>query len=212
MAKPAGGKNSADAKNSAADTETLLPKLANNSNQPASDFDGPAQLKNGWHYGDGASLDPDNLRRIAEIFIHNFPYALPLPQIVPTQDGNLSVEWNTEGMPSIGMPSIDAGISNKIASFQAFGLNSADDLTEKDFDLPAPNMIGQFFECLAKHTKQTQQFFSGAYRLKTADSAQSAAIHRPQTYPREKFRKRAALWQGAASAREKPFSPFWGPA
>jgi hypothetical protein len=111
-------------------------------------FDHLAQIEDGWYDGDGVALDADDLQAIATIFIENFPDSLPIPQIVPTFDGNILVEWNVEGYPSI-----EINIAKKSANFQIFGIRDNDDLIEKEFDLANKGNIEHFFSYLQTHIK-----------------------------------------------------------
>lgn len=87
-----------------------------------------AQIANGWFEGSGLAPNSDALERVAEKLIADYPEKLPLPQIIPTQDGNLLLEWDTEGDPSL-----DIDLANSQASFHAFGPNNKD--VEQDFNL-----------------------------------------------------------------------------
>ncbi|MDR1109648.1 MAG: hypothetical protein LBP92_02870 [Deltaproteobacteria bacterium] len=111
-------------------------------------FEDLAQLNDGWCNGEGLALNNINLQSIANIFIENFPEFLPLPLISPTYDGNLLLEWNIKGFPSI-----DINISLKNACYQAFGLNNEDDLFEAEFNLNTQIDITNFFNFLSKHIK-----------------------------------------------------------
>jgi len=87
----------------------------------AEKFDELAQLKAGWLDGRGTAPDAENLKNIAQILTNCYPEHLPLPTIVPAPDGNLLLEWNANGDPSM---EIDLG--NMTASFHAFGPNGED--------------------------------------------------------------------------------------
>jgi len=91
-------------------------------------FDELAQLKAGWYEGQGIAPDRKKLKIIAEILTSIYPENLPLPNIVPTQDGNLLLEWDSEGDPSI-----DIDLDEMRASFHAFGPNDED--IESEFSL-----------------------------------------------------------------------------
>jgi hypothetical protein len=93
-------------------------------------FDEISQLESGWFEGIGLALDANNLSRVSEKLIADYPDKLPLPQIVPRQDGNLLLEWRAEGDPSL-----DIDLTALHASFHAFGANGGD--VERDFNLDA---------------------------------------------------------------------------
>jgi len=93
-------------------------------------FDEISQLENGWFEGIGLAPDADALACVSEKLIIDYPEKLPLPQIAPKQDGNLLLEWNVEGDPSL-----DIDLANSQASFHAFGTLNED--VERDFNLDA---------------------------------------------------------------------------
>jgi hypothetical protein len=103
-------------------------------------------LKNGWCDGDCFALDSRQLQIISTIFIDNYPESLPLPLIVPTFDGNIMVEWNI-----VGYPSIDINIKQNTAIYQAFGLNGDKKYIEKYFALTDKDDINEFFNFLIEH-------------------------------------------------------------
>lgn len=91
-------------------------------------FDEISLLENGWFEGDGLAPDADRLSPVSEKLIADYPDKLPIPLIVPKQDGNLLLEWKVEGDPSL-----DIDLTNLQASYHAFGANDED--MERDFDL-----------------------------------------------------------------------------
>jgi hypothetical protein len=111
-------------------------------------FNDLAKLKEGWYDGEGKALDPENLANIADIFITHFPECMPLPAIVPTFDGNLLIEWDIDGLPSI-----DIDIAAKTARFQVFGLNNYEDLIKINFSLKDKSSIQLFFSILKDYVK-----------------------------------------------------------
>lgn len=96
----------------------------------AARFDEVSQIENGWFEGAGLAPDADRLALVSERLIADYPDKLPLPQIAPTQDGNLLLEWKAEGDPSL-----DIDLAAAHASFHAFGMNGED--VERDFNLDA---------------------------------------------------------------------------
>lgn len=94
----------------------------------SSRLDELAQLQAGWFEGAGLALDKDRLSLFAEHIVATYPDDLALPAIVPTQDGNLLLEWDAAGDPSL-----DIRLADFQASFHAFGTAGAD--IERDFVL-----------------------------------------------------------------------------
>ena len=113
-------------------------------NQLAVQFDELAQLKAGWYEGQGTAPDANKLRIITQKLTDSYPEYLPLPTIVPMQDGNLLMEWDAEGDPS---SDIDLGVMR--ASFHAFG-SSGEDI-EEDFVLNTEDEFNSFFAFLSTH-------------------------------------------------------------
>ena len=91
-------------------------------------FDEISQLEAGWFEGSGLAPNAEGLSSVAKKLIADYPDNLPLPQIVPKQDGNLLLEWRSEGDPSL-----DIDLASLHASFHAFGTNDED--VEGDFSL-----------------------------------------------------------------------------
>lgn len=94
----------------------------------AARLDELAQLQSGWFDGEGVALDKDRLALFAESIASTYPDDLALPAVFPTQDGNLLLEWNVAGDPSLDIRLVDFQ-----ASFHAFGADGVD--IERDFDL-----------------------------------------------------------------------------
>jgi hypothetical protein len=114
----------------------------------AARFDEITLLENGWFEGSGLAPNTDNLFRVSEKLIADYPDKLPLPQIVPKQDGNLLLEWQAEGEPSL-----DIDLASSQASFHAFGANGED--VERDFHLDAAGWQ-LLFAFLSEHIKEQQ--------------------------------------------------------
>ena len=91
-------------------------------------FDEISQLQDGWFEGIGLAPNANNLAAVSEKLIGHYPEKLLLPQITPTQEGNLLLEWKAEGYPSLD---IDLGTAQ--ASFHAFSRDGGD--IERDFNL-----------------------------------------------------------------------------
>ncbi len=85
-------------------------------------------LQPGWFEDAGLALNEARLSLFAESIAANYPDDLPLPAIFPTQDGNLVLEWNAAGDPSL-----DIRLADFQASFHAFGTDGTD--IEQNFSL-----------------------------------------------------------------------------
>jgi hypothetical protein len=94
----------------------------------ATRLDEISQLEDGWFEGRGVAPDAEKLTYVFGRLIADYPDKLPLPQIVPTQDGNLLLEWAAEGDPSL-----DIDLTHLQASFHAFGDDDED--IERSFNL-----------------------------------------------------------------------------
>jgi hypothetical protein len=88
-------------------------------------------MQPGWFEGQGVALDTEKLVIVADKLVADYPERLMLPSIVPTQDGNLLLEWATDGSPSL-----DIFLASLRASFHAFDPNGDD--IERDFNLESP--------------------------------------------------------------------------
>lgn len=106
-------------------------------------FDNIALLHDGWFEGLGKAPDATALQEIEQWMIDEYPYALPMPQIVPTQDGNLLFEWNIEGMPSV-----DIDLQKHTAYFHCFSSDGSD--IEEDFLLTTPNGHNELLQYLSE--------------------------------------------------------------
>jgi len=84
-------------------------------------------LEDGWFDGRGMAPDADALKRIHEK-LRSISGSVPPPQIIPKPDGNLLLEWQAEGYPSL-----DIDLATLLANFHAFGVNDED--IERDFHI-----------------------------------------------------------------------------
>lgn len=96
--------------------------------QIASRLDEISALPDGWHDKQGVALDQEKLLTVYEGFVGCYPEELPLPLIVPTPEGNLLMEWQVPGAPSL-----DINFSGLTAEFHAFGEDGGD--IERAFDV-----------------------------------------------------------------------------
>ena len=94
----------------------------------ANRLDELARLTPGWFDGVGLVPDKDRLAQFAEQLTASYPDDLALPAIFPTQDGNLLLEWD-----AVGNPSLDVRLADYSASYHAFDDDGAD--IERDFGL-----------------------------------------------------------------------------
>ena len=100
-----------------------------------------AILEDGWCDGQGTAPDKDLLSLLSESLTSFYPETLPLPLIAPTQDGNVLLEWNTRGDPSV-----DIELADKlVADFHAF--SDGRDI-ERRFELDGDESWALFFEFL----------------------------------------------------------------
>jgi len=66
-------------------------------------FESLSTLANGWLEGEGLAPDKVKLSEVAENLIEHYPEELPLPAIAPTPEGNLLLEWDAPGDPSVDL-------------------------------------------------------------------------------------------------------------
>lgn len=112
----------------------------------ASKFDELADLKDGWHEGRGVAPDKDRLAAVAEKLTTHYPERLPMPILVPTQDGNLLLEWDAQGEPSL-----DIVLGDWRAHFHSFGDGHAE--VEQEFRLDDEAVWNQLFAFLNEQIK-----------------------------------------------------------
>jgi hypothetical protein len=101
-----------------------------------------AQLKTGWHNGEGVALDPERLQIVCAQFLVRWP-RVPEPSLFPTVEGNLLFEWKTAGGPSV-----DLELATMKAEFHMF--SSSGDI-ERDFMLCDAPSWDEFFRFLIDH-------------------------------------------------------------
>ena len=112
--------------------------------QLAAKFDELRALESGWYDGQGVAPDKAKLDRIAARMIGHYPEKLPLPSIIPTPDGNLLLEWD-----AMGEPSVDLKLSDLKADFHAFKSGRGD--VEREFNLSQEEEWIQFFGFLSQN-------------------------------------------------------------
>lgn len=109
----------------------------------AARFDELRSLESGWHDGAGIAPNKEALDQIADRLVGHFPESLPLPAIVPTPEGNLLLEWNSPGDPSL-----DISLADMTAEFHAFREETD---VEESFALASPDEWKRLFAALAKN-------------------------------------------------------------
>jgi len=87
-----------------------------------------SDLSLGWHDGAGRALDKTKLAFISQRLGGRYPEKISLPVIAPTLEGNLLLEWNFPGDPSV-----DINLENLHAEFHMFRAGTQD--MEMEFDL-----------------------------------------------------------------------------
>jgi len=108
-----------------------------------------AKLEPGWFEGAGVALDKDRLSAFTEHVVAGFSDALILPAIFPRQDGNLLLEWD-----AVGSPSLDIRLEDFQASFHAFGVHGED--IERDFALANDAAWKQLHAFLSENIRKRQ--------------------------------------------------------
>jgi hypothetical protein len=93
-------------------------------------FDALLAMADGWLDGKGIAPDKARLAAVAEKMIGHYPESLPLPAIAPTPEGNLVLEWDVPGDPSV-----DLHLDSMRAAFHAF----QPDATEIEQEIPLTN-------------------------------------------------------------------------
>lgn len=56
-------------------------------------IDDLSNLKDGWLEGRGVALSRLNLERLSDYLVESFPFGIDYPAVVPTEEGNVSLEW-----------------------------------------------------------------------------------------------------------------------
>jgi hypothetical protein len=98
-------------------------------------------LQDGWFDGAGLAPNKEQLSIVAEEMVSGFPEHLTLPAVVPTPEGNLLLEWNVSGSPSV-----DIDLASLKAEFHAFTHDDGE--IEKTFDLSVSEQWKVFFNFL----------------------------------------------------------------
>ncbi|MNL55538.1 hypothetical protein D3C87_1789590 [compost metagenome] len=109
-------------------------------------FDDLSQLKDGWFEGMGYALNQEKLSLVAEKLVGAYPDRLLLPAIFPTQEGNLLLEWD-----AVGVPSLDIQLDSLHSSYHAFDAAGGD--VERDFDLANDKEWGEMYSFLGENIK-----------------------------------------------------------
>jgi hypothetical protein len=115
--------------------------------QLAARFDALLALADGWLDGRGIAPDKTKLAAIAEKMVGQYPDQLPLPAIAPTPEGNLLLEWDAPGDPSV-----DLHLDSMRAAFHAFQPGDAE--TEHEIPLTTAASWGEFFSYQNERLRQ----------------------------------------------------------
>ena len=86
-----------------------------------SQFDALRALSDGWFDGAGRAPDLATLEFLELWLVEHFPTEIPTPTIVPTPEGDVLLEWNTSGEPSV-----DICLSDLRAAFHMFRADGTD--------------------------------------------------------------------------------------
>jgi hypothetical protein len=114
--------------------------------QLTSRFDELSKLEDGWYDGNGTPPDSDKLEDFAKNLIDCYPEDLPLPHVFPTPDGDLSLEWEAEGVPTVLVD-----LNDMVAYFHAFTKNWDD--IEKEIKLSCHEDYQKFISFLVEYIK-----------------------------------------------------------
>lgn len=109
--------------------------------QLAAKFEELSSLVDGWYDGQGKAPAKESLAKLASHMIGHFPETLALPAMVPTPEGNLLLEWDAEGAPSV-----DIDLVSLSASYHSFSLGGGE--TERSFELGEGAVWPDFFDFL----------------------------------------------------------------
>lgn len=101
-----------------------------------------AELRPGWYDGEGLVPDPEKLQILADFFIKLYPDDLLLPLIVPTQEGNVLLEWKVQNYPSV-----EIDLADLRATYSSFGEHEGEYI-EKEFDLSFETSFKYFLDFL----------------------------------------------------------------
>jgi len=104
-------------------------------------FEPLLRLADGWLDGQGVAPHKTRLAEVAGKMVEWYPDDLPLPSIVPTDEGNLLFEWDGEGDPSV-----ELDLYSMRASFHAFLPDETE--IEREFSLANEASWREFFAFL----------------------------------------------------------------
>lgn len=100
-------------------------------------------LRDGWFDRTGRAPEAVAMQRIAATLVAHYPEKLALPAIVPTPEGDLLLEWQSPGDPSV-----DLRLEQSIAEYHAFDQEGRD--VERDFPLGSDLEWKAFFDFLSR--------------------------------------------------------------
>lgn len=114
--------------------------------QIAAKFEELSALTDGWYGGQCNAPDKEKLAKLATHMIGDYPETLAIPLIVPTQEGNLLLEWDAEGHPSL-----DIDLGSMTSNYHAFSPEGGE--IERSFELGTDTVWPAFFEFLQENIK-----------------------------------------------------------
>lgn len=110
-------------------------------------FDGLTILKDGWLDGYGKAPDQEHLSTFSSRMVGHFPDEVPLPTLVPTPEGDLLMEWDLPGSPSV-----DIRLTEAKAEFHTFTESNGE--LEQEFSLSTDHEWNMFFNFLVQQLGQ----------------------------------------------------------
>jgi len=99
-------------------------------------------LTDGWLDGAGRAPNKQKLVEVRQSMLRHYPERVPLPIIIATPDGNLLLEWDVPGDPSL-----DLDLDSMHAAFHAFLPHEQE--IEREFVLQDDDAWGQLFGLLS---------------------------------------------------------------
>ena len=155
---------------------------------PENRLDWLSQIKDDCFDSHVVALDKSKSEVLVQRIVYSYPAHLSKPAIFTTQDGNLLLEWEAEGNPTVNID-----VNNMRASFHIFKTNDED--FTKIFNLSEDSGFVSFIDFLSSCNQLVSHGFTESFHetLSPYEIALERLADRSPTHPIEELMREYGL-------------------